>query len=77
VVSFGTTFNDSRAKTIGAVEGALAAAYPEYEVRRAFTSKVVIVQLDALKKVKKIVLLPFMIAAGDHAHNDMAGSGDS
>jgi sirohydrochlorin cobaltochelatase len=45
VVSFGTTFNDSRAKTIEAVEKALVAAYPEYELRRAFTSRIVIDKL--------------------------------
>ena len=39
VVSFGTSYNDSRDKTIGAVEDAIAAAYPDYEVRRAFTSR--------------------------------------
>ncbi|MBW1971667.1 MAG: sirohydrochlorin cobaltochelatase [Deltaproteobacteria bacterium] len=34
--------------------------------------------LTSLKKdkVKKVVLKPFMVVAGDHAHNDMAGSGD-
>ncbi|MDR2097549.1 MAG: sirohydrochlorin cobaltochelatase [Spirochaetaceae bacterium] len=42
VVSFGTSFNESRALTIGAIENALAAAYPDYEVRRAFTSQIVI-----------------------------------
>ncbi len=47
VVSFGTSFNDSRDITIGAVEGAIAEAYPEYEVRRAFTSQII---LDILKE---------------------------
>ena len=42
VVSFGTSYNDSRDKTIGAVEDAIAAAYPDYEVRRAFTSQTII-----------------------------------
>ncbi|MDR1956058.1 MAG: sirohydrochlorin cobaltochelatase [Treponema sp.] len=42
VVSFGTSFNESRAKTIGAIENAIAKAYPAYEVRRAFTSQIVI-----------------------------------
>ena len=41
-VSFGTSFNESRALTIGAIENALAAAYPDYQVRRAFTSQIVI-----------------------------------
>lgn len=41
-VSFGTSFNDSRDITIGAVEEAITTAYPEYEVRRAFTSQIII-----------------------------------
>ena len=41
VVSFGTTYNDTRAKTIDAIENTIAAAYPAYEVRRAWTSQVV------------------------------------
>ena len=41
-VSFGTSYNETRDATIGAVEAALQAAYPEYEVRRAFTSQIVI-----------------------------------
>lgn len=41
-VSFGTSFNDSRDITIGAVEKAIAGAYPEYEVRRAFTAQTII-----------------------------------
>ena len=41
-VSFGTSFDDSREKTIGAIEGALAQAYPEWEVRRAFTSGMIL-----------------------------------
>ncbi|MDR1148847.1 MAG: sirohydrochlorin cobaltochelatase [Spirochaetaceae bacterium] len=47
VVSFGTSFNESRTLTIGAIENALAAAYPDYEVRRAFTSQIII---DVIKK---------------------------
>lgn len=47
VVSFGTSYNDSREKAIGAVEKAIAAACPGHEVRRAFTSRVI---LDILKK---------------------------
>ncbi len=46
VVSFGTSFNDNRDITIGAVENAIAEAYPGYEVRRAFTSQIII---DVLK----------------------------
>ncbi|MDR2551715.1 MAG: sirohydrochlorin cobaltochelatase [Treponema sp.] len=47
VVSFGTSFNDSREKTIGAVERAITAAFPDYEIRRAFTSQIII---DKLKE---------------------------
>lgn len=45
-VSFGTSYNDNRDLSIGAVEKALQDANPEYEVRRAFTSQIVI---DILK----------------------------
>lgn len=41
VVSFGTSYNDSRDITIGAVEQAIADAFPDYEVRRAFTSDII------------------------------------
>ena len=47
VVSFGTSYNDSRERNIDAIEQTIAAAFPEYEVRRAFTSQVII---DKLKK---------------------------
>lgn len=45
VVSFGTSYNDSRDKTIGAIEKAIAEAYPQYDVRRAFTSQIIIDKL--------------------------------
>ena len=45
VVSFGTSYNDSRDITIGAVEEAIAKAFPEYEVRRAFTAQIIIDKL--------------------------------
>lgn len=41
VVSFGTSYNDSRDITIGAVENAIAEAFPDYDVRRAFTSDII------------------------------------
>ena len=41
-VSFGTSYNDSRDATIGAVEKKLQDEYPDYEVRRAFTSQIII-----------------------------------
>lgn len=42
VTSFGTSYNDSRNVTIGAIEAAVAEAYPDYEIRRAFTAQTVI-----------------------------------
>ena len=42
VVSFGTSYNDSRRLTIGAIEGAIAEAIPEYSVRRGFTAQIII-----------------------------------
>lgn len=42
VVSFGTSYNDSRRLTIGAIEGALEEAFPDYAVRRSFTSQIII-----------------------------------
>ena len=42
VVSFGTSFNDSRAQDIGGIEKALQAAYPDWSVRRAFTAQIII-----------------------------------
>ena len=42
VLSFGTSYNDSRRLTIGAIEGALADAFPEYSVRRGFTANIII-----------------------------------
>ena len=45
VVSFGTSYNESREATIGATEQAIQAAFPQYEVRRAFTSQIIIDKL--------------------------------
>ena len=42
VVSFGTSYNDSRRETIGAIEKAMQAAFPELSVRRGFTSQIII-----------------------------------
>lgn len=42
VVSFGTSYNDSRRLTIGAVEDAMEKAFPDYSVRRGFTSQIII-----------------------------------
>lgn len=45
VVSFGTSYNDSREVTIGGIEDAIASANREYPVRRAFTSQIIIKKL--------------------------------
>lgn len=42
VVSFGTSFNDSRRLTVGAIENALESAFPEFSVRRGFTANIII-----------------------------------
>ena len=42
VVSFGTSYNDSRRLTIGAIENAMEKAFPDYSVRRGFTSQIII-----------------------------------
>ena len=42
VVSFGTSYNDSRRLTVGGIEGALEAALPGWSVRRGFTSQIII-----------------------------------
>ena len=47
VVSFGTSFNDSRAEDIGGIEAALAAAFPDWSVRRAFTAQIIINHVQA------------------------------
>ena len=47
VVSFGTSFNDSRVADIGGVEKAIAQAYPDWSVRRAFTSQIIINHIQA------------------------------
>ena len=47
VVSFGTSFNDSRRLTIGAIEKALEDNIDDYAVRRGFTSQIII---DHIKK---------------------------
>ncbi len=47
VVSFGTSYNDSRAEDIGGIEKAIAEAYPDWSVRRAFTSQIIINHVEA------------------------------
>lgn len=47
VVSFGTSFNDSRVGDIKSVEDALQEAYPDWSVRRAFTAQIIINHIQA------------------------------
>ncbi|MCQ2082519.1 MAG: sirohydrochlorin cobaltochelatase [Lachnospiraceae bacterium] len=47
VVSFGTSFNGSRAEDIKGIEDAIAKAYPDWSVRRAFTAQIIINHVQA------------------------------
>ena len=47
VVSFGTSFNDSRVNDIKSIEDALAEANPDWSVRRAFTAQIIINHIQA------------------------------
>ena len=47
VVSFGTSFNDSRVADIKGIEDALQEAYPDWAVRRAFTAQIIINHIQA------------------------------
>ena len=53
VVSFGTSYNDTRAMTICAIEDAIAEANPDYTVQRAFTAQTII---DKLKKRDGLII---------------------
>ena len=47
VVSFGTSYNDSRVADIKGIEDALQAAFPDWSVRRAFTAQIIINHVQA------------------------------
>lgn len=47
VVSFGTSYNDSRVADIKGIEDALQKAYPDWSVRRAFTAQIIINHIQA------------------------------
>ena len=66
VVSFGTSFNESRAETICNIENTIARAYPDYDVRRAFTAQTII---DKLAK-RDNVLIDNVEQALDRAIDD-------
>ncbi len=53
VISFGTSYNDSRDVTIGAIENAIADKFGDYTVKRAFTSQIII---DKIAERDKIVI---------------------
>lgn len=67
VVSFGTSYNDNRERTIGAVEREIAGAFPDFTVKRAFTSQFII---DKLKARDGLI-----IAGVDEAMQDLAEQG--
>lgn len=82
VVSFGTTYADTRKLTIGAVTDQIRDAFPGYDVRQAFTSRIIIKKLadrdglkfdtekQALDKLKaegytEVIIQPLHMEAGD------------
>lgn len=81
IVSFGTSFNESRSLTIGGIEATMKEAYPDYQVRRAFSSQIIIDKLAereglnidnvteamdrlVLDGVKEVVVQPTMVMNG-------------
>lgn len=52
VVSFGTTYHDTMKTTIEAVENKMRAEFPDYEVRRAFSSRIIIKRLAERDGIK-------------------------
>ena len=52
VLSFGTSFNDSRRLNIGAIESDLETAFPDYSVRRGFTANIVIDHIQSRDGIK-------------------------
>ena len=85
VVSFGTSFNDNRRETIGAIEKSMQTAFPDYSVRRGFTSQIIIdhvksrdnVSIDNVKQaldravengVKTLVIQPTHLMDGLEYH---------
>jgi sirohydrochlorin cobaltochelatase len=89
VVSFGTSYADTRAKTIEASEKALAAALPDYDLKRAFTSQTIIdilkerdnIEVDnvaqAIEKIYKdgyteVLVQPLHVINGEEYHSLIA-----
>ena len=51
VLSFGTSYNDSRRLTIGAIEQSLEDAFSDYSVRRGFTANIIIDHVERRDKI--------------------------
>lgn len=54
VMTFGTTFADTRAKTIDAVEAAIQKAHPDIPVFEAYTSHIIIDRVKAKEGIQKM-----------------------
>lgn len=52
VVSFGTSYPETRKKTIEATENKISKAYPDYDIKRAFTSKMVIKKIGLQESIE-------------------------
>lgn len=67
VVSFGTSYNDSRALTLDAIEQEIAKANPDWDVRRAYTAQTIIdklAQRDNLQIDNVIQAMDKLVADG-------------
>ena len=64
VVSFGTSFNDSRVADIKGIEDALQEANPDWSVRRAFTAQISINHIQARDGEKNLVVQPTHLMHG-------------
>ena len=53
VVSYGSSYQEEREKSIGGIENAISSAFPEYKVYRAFTSKSIAERI--WKKILQII----------------------
>jgi sirohydrochlorin cobaltochelatase len=90
VVSFGTSHAETREKTIGAIEKDVAAAYPDYEIRRAFTSGMILkvlknrdgIMIDNVEEAmarllndgfREVVVQPTHVIPGDE-YDDMVSA---
>ncbi|RGY99610.1 sirohydrochlorin cobaltochelatase [Clostridium sp. AM58-1XD] len=67
VVSFGTSYNDSRRLTVGAIEDAMEKAFPDFSVRRGFTSQIIIDHIKSRDQVSIDNVEEALCRAADHA----------